>query len=516
MPIREIISAYGQPIIAGLTPYTRRTIELPETTPDWPPFVDAERLEVLKTYTALIENRPQDIFEDLQLREGQKEKIALAIALPELLCNVWADAIWSDPPTVEMPSDALDERWQAIDEANDFTEIGGWESVFGAAAWGTSILKLRVDEARLDQWDSDVVIEEIDPAIYFPRMKRGSSRDVDSVVLAWEEDRADPDAERRDLWQVRVLHFIENGNYRIVTQERRPQGISGRVPFAVVKQETIEGVDFLPFVDLHAKRWRGRYWGVSELSRQMTIFDEVDNTISNIAEILEYHGKPMLQVPASVIYGGDLVKGVDKAIGIRRPEEAEIARYITFDGKVDDQLAHLDKLAELAFLTNESPRTYFGLGTESAPPSGVALKLQLQNFLKKAGRWQRNETLRLRQLIPMAIALDAKVPIAKLSDALPKIVHGSPLPADDMQDAQIEQGLYGAGLSSRELSIRKLRRVPSDEVDEEVARIEDEKAASVAALPAPLRDNASGGSQDGSGRPVNSSTDPNAADGPAA
>jgi hypothetical protein len=236
----------------------------------------------------------------------------------------------------------------------------------------------------------------------------------------------------------------------------------------------------------------------------------MDNTLSNIAEILEYHGKPMLQVPASVIYGGTLLKGADRAMGIRRPEDKDIARYITYDGQIDAQLADLDRLLELILLTCEVPRTYFGIGTDTAPASGVSLKLQLQNYLKKAGRYQRAESMRLRALVPMALRLDGKVDKGKLVDMMPKITHGSPLPADDEQEARIEQGLYGAGMSSLELSLRKLRRVPADEIDEEIARIEDEKAASVAALPAAFGQNAGADPNADPTKPPNSSTDPNA------
>lgn len=513
MPVREIISSYGSPIVMGLTPYTRVALKLPEQRQNWPPFVDAERLDQYAIYTALVENRPHDVFDDLMLRSDQREKIVIAAALPELLCNVWADSVWSDPPTIEMRTTTLSDRWKAIDTANDFSESLAWESTFAAAAWGTSVLKLRRDESRKAEFDTDVVIEEIDPATYFPILKRGSAREVEAIVLAWEEDRAQIDAERSDWWQVREIHELQDGQYVATRQERPRQSITGRAEFVTVSTEAPDGVDFLPFVDMHAKRWRGRYWGVSELSRVETIVDEIDNTLSNVAEILEYHGKPMLQVPASVIFGGTLTKGADKTMGIRRPEEAGIARYITYDGQISAQMEDLDRLLELAFLTSEVPRTYFGLGLEGGSPSGTSLKLQLQNYLKKAGRWQAKETLRLRTLVPMALKLDSSTD-TKTAALMPEITHGSPLPADDQQEATIETGLYTSGLSSRELSITRLRRVPKNEtVEDEIARIEDEKAASVAALPAPLRQNASQGSQNGSGQPPNSSTDPNAGDG---
>jgi hypothetical protein len=516
--VREIISSYGQPIIAGLTPYTVTSVDpyAEIRDPDWPPYVDDARLQTYIDYTHLIENSPAEVFEDLRaIDSATRTKILVAVALPELLATVWADAVWSDPPTLDFTSDAVAAVWDAIDEANDFTEIGGWESVFGTAGWGTSVLRLRRDSERAARMGlaTDVVIEEIDPAIFFPKLRKGSAREIESVTLAWTEDRSVDDGTGRvDHWQVRELHEIVDGQYTITYQERKTSSAADRTPFRTIGAEQPEGVDFLPFVDMHAKRWRGRYWGVSELQRNLSLFDEVDNTLSNIAEILEYHGKPMLQVPASVIYGGTLTKGADKTLGIRRAEEAGIAKYITFEGMLDQQLASLDKNLELAFLTAEVPGRYFGIGAADAPPSGVSYKLQLQNYLKKATRYQRNETMRLKTLIPMALRLEGLA----AGDLVPKVTHGSPLPADDEQDARIEQGLYGAGMSSLELSIRKLRRVPSDEIDDEIARIEQDKEDSIGRLPAPLRSNASGGGAFPAATGGNSSNDPNAGDGPAA
>lgn len=487
----------------GLTPYTKTQVAFPERAPsNWPPAIDAERLAQYELYDALIENRHQDVFADLRLKldAQQASKIAIAIALPELLCNVWADAVWSDPPTIEWSSQALDDQWTAIDTANSFTEIGAWESVFSAAGWGHSVIRMYRDEDRKqrEHVDSDVFFEEVPPGIFFPTLRKGSARQLEAVTLAWEEDRADPDAPKREMWQVRQDHFVEDGQYTIVTAERKATNSSDN--FRRVGVEAPSGVDFLPFNVLHASRWRGRYWGVSELSRNLGIFDEVDNTISNVAEILEYHGKPVLQVPASVIYGGTLFKGADKSIGIRNPDEAPIARYITYDGQLDSQMASIDKNLELLFLTNEVPGRYFGLGGD-APPSGVAFKLALQNYLKKAARWQARERMRLRDLTVMALRLDGA------SDSIepPKIHDGSPLPADDEAEARIETALVTAGLASQRGAMLRLRRSGTpDDVDQEIAEIDADKEANMQRQ-ADLIDAAAAANPT-----PNSSTDPNA------
>jgi hypothetical protein len=480
----SIAGGYHSPLVASLTPWQTTTIEQPEQRKDWPPYIDAERLVAYEAFTALIENRPWEVFDRLDLTAEQREKISLAVALPELLCNVWADAVWSDPPTIEFPTDALDTAWSQIDKANEWTEAGAWESVFDTAAYGHSIVRLRRDESRTARYGSPVVIEEIHPSIYFPTMKAGSSRQVESITLAWEEDRSAPDSDKVDPWQVREFHRIENGVYTITLQERRPRSsiLGGETDFREIAREVTD-LDFLPFVDMHAKRFVGRYWGMSEVGRNLSLFDEVDSNLSNIAEVLDYHGKPMLQTPADWLYGGSLTKGNDVAHGVRREELANVARYITYDGQLEPGLAELDKVIELIFLTSEVPRTYFGLGELGQSPSGTSLKLQLQNYVKKAGRWQAAETRRTRELAWMALRIAGVNVDVTTQEA--KVTHGSPLPVDDEQEARIETALYTAGLTSKELAVRRLRRVPADEVDDELARIEDEEPEPPSMLPVP-------------------------------
>lgn len=487
----RITGGYSQPIIMSLTPWQSVRVGSVEARSIWPPAIDAERVQALADYTALIENQPQMVFNDLGLSKDQEEKIVVAAALPELLCNVWADSVWSDPPTIELPSDAAQTAWEAIDEANDWTELGAWESVFGAAGWGTSVVRLYRSEQLAEQTGSLVQIEEIDPAIYFPILRAGSSRLVEMIVLAWEEDRAGIDDTKSDLWQIRELHQLNDaGRYEIVTQQRKPPSFGSSVAFATVNVETTD-LDFLPFIDMHAARWRGRFWGMSELARNLTVFDDIDNTLSNVAEILEYHGKPMLQVPASVTFGGLLDKGADRAIGIRNYQDANIARYITYDGQLDAQLASLDKSLEMAFLTSEVPRTYFGLGVDAVASSGTSLKLQLQNYLKKAGRWQKRETKRSRLLVDMALRLlgGFEDPAARLAE----ISHGSPLPVDDEQQVRIAVSAVTGGLMSKESGVKIMERLGFvEDADAEMDLLDAEKEASVALLPP-----AFGGGNDG-------------------
>jgi len=488
----QIVGGYDRPLIQGLTPWTATRVSTLAQRSDWPPTIDEERLDAYVDFENLILNRPDLVFADLGLAPAQKEKILIAANLPELLCNVWADATWSDPPTIELPSTKGDDAWGEIDRANSWTDIGAWESVFGAAFSGHSIVRLYRDEERTV---SPVVIEEISPAIYFPVLRPGSARVVDFVVLAWEEDRAEPLSTRSDVWQIREIHRIEDGRYTITKEERKAD--RGQA-FGMVSR-LVTDLDFLPFVDLHAKRWRGRYWGVSELERNLSLFDSIDNTLSNVGEILEYHGKPMLQVPYSSLFGGTLKKGADRVLGIRRHEEADVARYITFDGQISAQIENLDKTLELAFLTAEVPRTYFGFDAGQSSPSGTSLKLQLQNYLKKAARWQRADSVRQEAIVDYALRITGGFEEAA---RIAKITSGSPLPADDEQEARIETTLYGQGLSSRRTSLTKLRRV--EDVDEEIAAIEQDKADSVTLARASFSPDAP------PDEPPNSATDPNA------
>jgi hypothetical protein len=473
-------SVRGAPIVVGLTPYTLLgPIDFEGTLrTDFPPDIDSDRLERYGEYLALIENRPFDVFSDLQLKGEQRSKIVIALALPELICNVWADSVWGDAPKIEWKSDAANDRWERFAQENDI-EQAGWESVFAAAFRGTSVLKLHRDENRAYE---QVRLDEIPASLFFPSLKPGSDREFESVVLAWEEDRANPGDTRVDLWQVRELHVLEGGRY-VIHYEERKRGSTTKGGWRRVAEKGFSdtGLDFVPFVDLHGARWSGRYWGMSELARITSIIDEIDNRLSDIAEVLEYHGKPILQVPKSLLVGNTFLKGADRTVAISDPALADVTKYITYDAMPDSQIAALDKLVSLALLTCEIPSTYFGEGVEGGAPSGTALKLRLQNYLKKAARWQRRETQRLRTLGEYVMRIDGDG-VSSDQARESKVTHGSPLPADDEQEARIENLLSGnAVLTSRETSITRLRRV--EDVEEELAKIDGEQQATGAAAP---------------------------------
>jgi hypothetical protein len=478
MALRQTVA--GAPLVWGLTPYTLlKPLDLSALigAPDWAPYIDAERLAQYEAYEALVENRPWEVFDDLKLKGDQQSKIVIAMALPELVCNVWADSVWTDSPSLEFKADRANARWETFARENDI-ETAGWESVFGAAMRGTSVWKLHVDE---NDPIEQIRLDEIVPSIFFPRLKPGSDRTFVDVVLAWEEDRSAPD-EKPEWWQVREIHIVpsESGRYTIVAQERRrPNRVNDASGWSTTSR-TETRIDFLPFLDLHGARWAGRYWGMSELARITSLVDEIDNRLSDIAEVLEYHGKPILQVPKSLMRNQTLELGADRAFGISDATLADVAKYITYDGKITEQLASLDKLLEVAFLTVETPRTYFGLGVEGAAVSGTSLRLQLQNYLKKAKRWQRREANRLRALGEFVMRIDG---MSQEQARDSKVNDGSPLPADDEQEARIENLLTGnAVLSSRKTSIQKLRRV--EDVDEEIAAIEAEQSAASQGAPA--------------------------------
>lgn len=474
MPIARgtVTGGYSTPLVQALTPYTVTYARPASAMNDYPPFVDSDRLAAYADYEFLVENRPWEVFESLQIRDPeQKTKVALAIGLPELLCNVWADSLYGDeqPPDVQFASEGAATRFDEIWRANGGDSELGWEGVFGTAMSGTGVWKLRRRrDGETTTNDEEIVVEELSPAIFFPRLRR-DGRTIDFVTLAWEEDRADPAADHPDLWQVREIHRVDNGQYVIEYAERK----TGTASWTRARpDERPEGVDFLPFVEMHAKRWRGRYWGISEIARQLSTIDEIDNRISQIARILDYHGDPLLQVPKSVLFGGQFYKGAERTVGIANHDDADVARYITYDGQIAAQVQAIDKALELAFLTAEVPAPYFGL-VEGAAYSGSALRLRLQNYLKKAARYRSKDEMRVREIATMALELDGSF---TGDAAIPeRVIYGDPLPADDAENAQILTSLVAGRIASRETAVKRLRW--TDDPAAELRRIDAEQAA---------------------------------------
>ena len=474
-PLHSLRGSYDMPLVGAYTPFTALGIlPVPDgERDDWPPGIDYERLQMYQHYLALIENRPWDVFPDITVASPDSStdrRLAVAVALPELIANVWPDSVWNDAPDIQFDNDAFAATWADV-WADNGGDGAAWESMFGAAFRGISVLQVRRDESGT--YEQATRIEELDPSVYFPIVQ---NRRAQQVFLAWEEDR-DPYGRRPDIWQVMEVHSLAGADYSIEYRERRKGRRGG---WRTTRTEQVPGLGVLPFVELHGARWAGRYWGVSELARIDSLVNEVDARVGRISAILDYHGDPLLQVPASAMPGGTLQRGADKALGIRNPDEADIARYITYEAMGDAQFKALDKAVEYAFLTCEVPPTYFGYA-EGGSLSGTALKLRLQNYLKKATRWQRREDRRLRTLAQVVAAVER---VAPEQATISQIEFGSPLPADDEQEARIETMLFGDGLTSRELAIRRLRRVQPEDLDEEVAAAEADQAGGNAPVPA--------------------------------
>jgi hypothetical protein len=450
----------GQAFVQSLTPWTVRRISVPGgVSNDWPPEVDAGRLEAYAEYEALIENRPWEVFSRLSLRADQAERIVLALSMPELVCNVWADALWGEnAPDITFPSDTTREAWDAIWAENGGDDELGWQAIFGAAFSGTGVEHVYRDD------DGTVRIESIPPSIFFPTLRRGSSRQIETVTLAWEEDR--PAADNRTApWQIRKDYWLEGEQLVIQTRERK----GGETSWREVDTLRPDGVGFIPFVDYHAKRWRGRFWGVSEVERNRSLFAEIDAGLSRLGTSLEYHGEPTLQVPASVLFGGVLPKGADRVIGIRDPAEAPIARYITYDSQIDGQLGEIDKIVDLVLLTSEIQKAYTG-DAEGTAESGTALRLRLQGYMKKVGRWTRIDADRIRRLADMALQLSG---VGDEAQRIAKYTAGNPLPVDDEQEVRILSMMLADGTISRKTYMMQTRRF--DDVDAELEQIDQEQ-----------------------------------------
>jgi hypothetical protein len=446
----RIRGGYATPIVEALTPYTVAAYTSPDGGGAWAPSREAGRLDRYAEYEALVENRPWEVFADLQLKPDQSAKVVIALALPELLCNVWADALYGEnsPDLIFANADAGD-VWAAVWKASGGDDVAGWEAIFQAAELGTSVQEIVRDD------DGNVTIASVEPSIFFPRRSLRNPRLIVSVTIAFEEDRAAPEADRRDVWQIRRTYDVgldarttapgRTKQLTITAAERRKGGDSG---FTITEVLRPEGVEFLPFVDLHAKRWGRHYWGRSELARITSIYDEIDNVLGNVAEILEYHGSPLLQVPRSALQGGVLPKGATRTMGIARPEDADIARYITYDGQVSAQIAWLDSLIAKVLLVSEVQETYFG-HTEGNADSGVALRLRLQDYVKKAGRWARKDAARVEALADLVLRMADRSAYGSPEARALEYVSGSPLPVDEVQETARVQAMDAMGVLTR-------------------------------------------------------------------
>ena len=391
-----------------------------------------------------------------------------------LISKIVADMLFSEPIVVKVPNG--DQNWvdAFIYENNLHTQL--YESALSNSFYGDGLFKIRTGPRQKGQ-SNTVIVEEITPTIYFPKINGFNVREVpNEQELAWTFKIGDKTYLRKEI---HTPGLIRNECFLMEGDKIREQvdisiiGIDGLLP------EVSTGID--RHLLTHTPNWKtgNRFFGISDYYDMDNLFYAVNNRMTKIDNILDKHSDPILMVPPGVLDEKGRVN--KKALGVVEIAEGENNKpeYIVWDASLENAFKEIEKIVEFIYLTSEISPDVLGLG-EGISDSGRALKFKLMRTIAKVARkklyYDRaiKDMLYIAQLMAKEHGLSVGGVKLKEEPVVPEIEWSDGLPIDNSEQIQTESIAIDAGITSKKASIMRVYKVDEVAAKKMLKEVKDE------------------------------------------
>jgi hypothetical protein len=246
--------------------------------------------------------------------------------------------------------------------------------------------------------------------------------------------------------------------YRLVVGER-------------VVREGPNPYGFIPFVHVANLQPPNSFWGESDLTHLIPLNRELDERMSDQADLIRYHADPPI-VFRGIEEHSDLPVGPGTVWDL--PRDADVA-LLEWRGNAPAVQDHIDRVLRAIYDVSETPRTSFG--DSGRLLSGVALETELQPLVHRTLRKRVGWTAALRACARAMLLLTVRFGLGGTGEGLGaeqiQVVWPQMLPRDDDADVQRNLTLVQAGLRSYHTAMAELGELdPASELE----RVRDDRA----------------------------------------
>lgn len=227
---------------------------------------------------------------------------------------------------------------------------------------------------------------------------------------------------------------------------------------------------FIPFVHVANLQPPNSAWGVSDLLDLIPLNRELDERISDQADVIRYHADPPV-VFKGVEEHSDLPVGPGTVWDL--PRDADVS-LLEWRGSGPSIQEHIERVLRALYEVTETPRTSFG--DSGRLLSGVALETELQPLIQRTHRKRVIWSAALRRCSQMVLLLAERFSPGYQAGAFApyrtRIVWPPLLPADDDAEARRNLALVEGGLRSHRTAIAALGEL---DPENELRRIRDDR-----------------------------------------
>ncbi|MFB3882454.1 MAG: phage portal protein [Armatimonadota bacterium] len=454
----------------------------------YPPPGHQERLNGYARFEKLFLGQHKLVFTVTPQPYQLKRYIAANFA--GLISRLSADLLFGEEPDFvpagedEIAKDAL----KQIVTRNGLHALN-YESALSNSFRGDAIYKARWGKRTPQAEAPEAIVEEVPASIYFPEFDEDDVRKVTRVTLAWT--KRDPRDARKlylraevhepgiirhqlfDMGSVSTLTVAgTNASVAVDGKQLQQVPLATLEAYAELPEEEETGLDHLPIFHVPNFRYGSRFWGISDYEGLESLFESLNNRVSQIDEVLDKHVAPKIVLPPGFVDRDGKVR-FDRMETIELQPGDQPPSYITWDAHLTAAFAQFDKLLDLLFMLSETAPSAFGLDKFGIAESGRALRLRLLRTLAKINRKRLYYDTALKQALLTAQILDVTHGSGSYEPQQPTIQWSDGLPEDVVEMVEIESQRLAAGNTSVESSVRRLDG--PDAVEAEMQRIAEEE-----------------------------------------
>lgn len=301
-----------------------------------------------------------------------------------LLSKLSADMLFEEYPKVTLPKG--DMAWfEGLMRANKF-KTQTYESGLQSSYRGDALYRIRAE-------DDYIILEDIQPSIYFPKLVDGNVRKEPKWIdLAWIVKLGGAKPQKAVRIERHHKGQIENLLYQL---DERTGEIAGELEIDayIPGVEPVIETKVDDFLVVHIPNYRigSKHYGISDYNDLTSLMFAINNRMTKVDNILDKHGDPILAVPEGVLDEDGKVR--KEAFGVIEVDSAKnekgiMPQYIVWDAKLESAFSEIDKLVDFLFMFSETSQAAFGLDKGGQADSGRALKFKLLRTLAKSHRKQ--------------------------------------------------------------------------------------------------------------------------------
>lgn len=448
----------------------------------FPPLHDRKRLNRYKANKMLFNGRHDDVYKRVQdaMEHGKDADYLTYIVanFASVISFTCADLLLGTPFDVIAGKEGgeTDKAVKQMLIDNDFYRKV-YEGELSRSYRGDSVLKVRYGKPKW--WSSpQTIIEYVPASIYFPHLNADNIQEESGATLAWIKRSGDQLYLRKEI---HVPGEIRNELYHL-----KGDKIGDRIskPGSIFDEykdwQDVEKTGYSGILVEHVPNWRldDEYFGSSDYINLHSIFDEINNRISQISAILDKHADPILIGPNELMMdkNGREKRNISRRdmsfTGISDPEDANMFKYLTWDAHLEAAFKQIDSLVDMMMLVAEISPSIFGMDKYGIAESGRALRFRLLRTLQKINRKKLYLDTGIRNILYAAQVIDNRFGSKRYNVEDVSITWHVNLPKDDKEDAETMQIRTGnKSTISQKAAIQRMDGVTAEQAEEMCAEI---------------------------------------------